>query len=526
MSTVVESVTSESVTHDPGPSQERAQELRRAAMLASLITVFGYGLCQVFRLGQNVVLSYFIVPDAFGLFTLLNICLQGLFMFSDLGVGPSIVQHKRGDEASFLNTAWTIQIVRSLILWGFACLVAYPFAKFYESDLLIWLLPVTGFAAMLDGLTSTAIFTAQRRMLVGRLVVLDVAAQLAGSAIACLLAMFIVGPETPIAISVLILLSASLIAMGLRMAVSHFLIAGGIPNRLCWDKQAFDEVFSFGKWILLSTMIAFCAIQVDRLVLGKLVDSATLGIYGVAWAIAMLPVVLMQKICANVLHPLLAEYQRGSSNAMRSQFREVRGALLAIALFLVMGIYALAEPFFHVVYHENFGSAGEIAKLLAVSTWISAVTATVVRVVFVLGDSRILAISSSVKFATTAVISILGYRGFGLPGFIGGLVGGNILGYLVLLYSLRRHNIQCLMQDIRYSLLFVALAGAVDLGPQLADRVVVTIPALARIDLNWISPSTTVGQLSTAVAVCFMMAIWVFRKGQHLALGRMSTSSP
>lgn len=505
-------------------------------MLASMITVFGYGICQVFRLGQNVVLSYYIAPAAFGLFTLLNICLQGLFMFSDLGVGPSIVQHKKGDEANFLNTAWTIQIIRSFILWGITCLVAYPFAKFYGSDLLIWLLPVTGFAAMLDGLTSTAVFTAQRRIQVGRLVVLDVLAQMTGSIAACCLAKYFVHAGSPVWFSVLVLLSASLIAMSLRMAASHFLIPDGIPNRLCWDKQAFDEVFSFGKWILLSTMIAFCAIQVDRLVLGKLVDNATLGIYGVAWAISMLPVVLMQKICANALHPLLAEHQRASGASMKAQFREVRGALLAIALFLVMGIYAFAEPFFRIIYHENFKSAGEIAKLLAISTWVSAVVATIVRVVFVLGDSRILAISSTIKFISTAIISIAGYRAFGLNGFIGGLVIGNVLGYFVLLYALRNADIACLAQDVRYSVLFLALALFVDFGGSFLDSVLqsngiiqnpgyvflVSIPGVTK---TWTSPVLTIGVFATYFIAFLALTAWTMLKGQRLAANKTRSSS-
>lgn len=490
-------------------------------MVGSMITFVGYGLCQVFRLGQNVVLSYHVAQEAFGIFTLLNICLQGLFMFSDLGVGPSIVQHKHGDEPRFLNTAWTIQIARSLILWGVTCVIAYPFAKFYDQSVesaldsqLLWLLPVTGFAAMLDGLTSTAVFTAQRRILVGRLVLLDVTAQLLGSVVACVWAFY-----HP---SVLALLMASLVAMGTRMIASHFLIPGGVRNRLCWDRQAFDEVFSFGKWILLSTMIAFCAIQVDRLVLGKLVDTSTLGVYGVAWAIAMLPVVLMQKICANILHPLLAEYQRDSGDSMRAQFRNARGALLSIALFLVMGIYAGAEPFFKLVYHENFHGAGEIAKLLAISTWVSAITATVVRVVFVLGDSRVLAISSTIKFLTTAVLSILGFRHFGLTGFIGGLVVGNVLGYLVLLFSLRTQNIRCLAQDIKYSILFLVLACVVDFGPAIADRVLLATPWIADVGVTKFALSTTVGELGVQVGVCVAMACWVVRKGQLLAASKVS----
>lgn len=456
--------------------------------------MLGYGICQVFRLAQSIVLSYLVVPEIFGLFTLLNICLQGLFMFSELGVGPSIVQHERGDEQSFLNTAWTIQILRSFVLWGVTCLAAWPFAHFYDQRLL-WLLPITGIAAMFDGFTSTSVYTVQRKMLIGRLVLLDVGAQLLGSVVACVWAWY-----SP---SVLALLSATLVAMSTRMAVSHFLLPGGVRNRPHWDWGAFHEVFTFGKWILLSTMVAFCAMQVDRLVLGRLVDHATLGIYGVAWAISMLPVVSMQKLCANVLHPLLSQYQRDSGQEMRTQFYRVRGALLAIGVFLVMGIYAGAEIFFAIVYHENFHDAGHIAKLLSVSTWVSAVTATVVRAVFVVGSNHNLAISSFVKFCTTAIASIAGFQLLGLDGFILGLVIGNLCGYAVLLWSLRSVDIRCLRQDLKYSGLFLVSAVFVDIGGE------------------WLSRAWSHGELAVAVAGCIAIGVWAVHKMRQLA--RMST---
>ncbi len=514
MTVVADSLDNESDVQPTDEARQHAQDmnLRRVAMYASAITLVGYGLCQVFRLVQNVVVSRFVAPDIFGVFTMLNICLQGLFMFSDLGVGPSIVQHKDGDKREFLNTAWTIQIVRSCILWAVTCLVAFPFAHFYNNSAYLWLLPLTGFAAMLDGLTSTTVFTAQRRLLVGRLVALDVAAQLLGSIAACVWAYHY---PTPVA-----LLSASLVAMGFRMVVSHFLIRGSIPNRLCWDQKAFDDVFAFGKWILISAVVAFFAMQVDKLMLGKLITETQLGLYGVAIAISNLPVVLMQKICANVLHPWLAEYQRDSGDRMRAQFRTVRGTLLMIALFLVMGVYACSTTFFEVVYDPSYHGAGAIAKMLAVSVWISAVTATVVRVVFVIGDSRVLATSSLVKFVATGIVSLFCFLQWGLPGFIAGLVIGNVLGYFVLLYSLRSHQLGCLWQDVRYSALFLVMALAVDYGGTYVNRMLLTLPSVADVSLPMISEKASIGELGVSVTVCLMAAVLVAYKGLQLSADR------
>ena len=62
--------------------------------------------------------SLLLFPEAFGIMALVSVVLVGLAMFSDVGIGPAISQHKRGDDAAFLDTAWTINVVRGAALWG------------------------------------------------------------------------------------------------------------------------------------------------------------------------------------------------------------------------------------------------------------------------------------------------------------------------------------------------------------------------------------------------------------------------
>ncbi len=483
------------------PSAEPEQPgLHKTAVRAFGWTVLAYGVSQVLRLAQNIALSYFVFPEAFGLFTLVNIALQGLFMFSELGVGPSIVQHKHGEDRDFYNTAWTIQIIRSFVLLAAACLIAYPMAQFYDERLL-WVLPVAGFTALFDGFTSTGVFGAQRRLQIGKLAGLDALSQLIGSVAAVLIAVFI----TP---TVWALLSATCFAMATRMVVSHFLIPG-TRNRLCWNKYAAGEVISFGKWILLSTIVAFCSMQVDRLVLGKIVSTAVLGVYGVAYAISMLPDITMQKLASNVLHPVLANYRRESLDALQTKFARMRELLLVISLFLVLGVFSWSEVFFTYVYHTNYIEAGPIAKFLAVNTWISAITTTLVHLVFVVNDSKSLAKSSAVKFVTTFVFSLAGYQLGGIFGFIVAIAIGNLCGHLVLLLALQKSGISCYGQNAKFTALFIGLAATVEIGNYALDQLIMPEAGLI---VNFV--------------VCAAVGVWAMTKALEFAKEKNSQDQP
>ena len=91
--------------------------------------VFGHVASQGIRLAANLILTRLLFPEAFGLMALVNIFLQGLEMFTVLGIGPSIIQNRRGDDPAFLNTAWTIQVIRGFVLWILTILFEYLLRK-------------------------------------------------------------------------------------------------------------------------------------------------------------------------------------------------------------------------------------------------------------------------------------------------------------------------------------------------------------------------------------------------------------
>jgi hypothetical protein len=111
----------------------RPSSAKQTARRGSLWTLGGYGVSQVIRLASSLILARLLFPEAFGLMALVNVFMQGLEMLSDLGIGPGIIQNKRGAEPKFLRTAWTLQIIRGFVLWGITLLLARPVAAFFAA---------------------------------------------------------------------------------------------------------------------------------------------------------------------------------------------------------------------------------------------------------------------------------------------------------------------------------------------------------------------------------------------------------
>ncbi len=427
----------------------------------SVWTIAGYGAGQVLRLAGNILVSRLVAPDCFGIMAIVNVVLQGLGMFSDVGIEPSIIQHRRGDELTFRNTAWTIQVLRG---WGLllgATLLAWPVAEFYHEPTLRWLIPIAGLTSLISGLNSTALFTVRRHLQLGRLTALDLVSQTVGVSTMCLWAW--VEP------SVVAMMVGAIATSLVTMIGSHFLIAGP-RNRLGWDRAAAHDLFHFGKWVFVSTVITFLAIQIDRMLLGKLVAMHELGVYSVAAAVATLPNILLGLLTGAVLYPVLSHYARQSHQAMLAALQNVRHVMLTIGAFFVLGVICEAPTFFSLVYDDRYRDAGWIAQLLAIAVWVMLLSTTADRALHAVGDPRGAAKFNFCKLLATLAATGVGYGLGGLSGFIGGLAVGALAGHAVLAYRLAQHGFQAWRQDLLFTVGLATVASLTYSLGQWAER--------------------------------------------------------
>jgi O-antigen/teichoic acid export membrane protein len=93
------------------------QSLKGRVLSAGVWSLVGFGLNYAIRLGSSLVMTRLLVPQMFGVMAIAQMVLMGLAMFSDVGLTQNIIQSRRGADPIFLNTAWSVQILRGLLLW-------------------------------------------------------------------------------------------------------------------------------------------------------------------------------------------------------------------------------------------------------------------------------------------------------------------------------------------------------------------------------------------------------------------------
>jgi O-antigen/teichoic acid export membrane protein len=436
----LESPLSVGAVESPRPDTVR----RKRIIHGSAWTIIGYGGQQILRLGSNLVLTRMLFPRAFGLMSLVQVFMQGLQMFSDVGIGPSIIQSPRGEEESFLNTAWTIQVIRGFCLTGCAALVAYPVSNLYGAPELAWLLPVSALTALISGFNSTSLAVHGRRMALGRLTAQRLTAQVLSIAVMIVWAYFHRSPWA--------LVAGNLTAALFVMIASHIWLTG-IKHRFQWNSEAYRELFTFGRWIFLSTALAFLAMQLDRVLLGRLVPLEILGVYSVALILVGLPQKIITMLAAAVLFPLFSEHARSETMQVFSgRVCRVRGPLLGVGLAVTLALMMAAPLIFRHLYDSRYAAAAWMGQLLCIYTWFILLQNSADRALLALGASRAIALSNLANVVTTASGCYFGYQFGGMIGFIVGLTFSSFIGHTVVQICLLRHGINIIGQDVLYSL--------------------------------------------------------------------------
>jgi O-antigen/teichoic acid export membrane protein len=368
-------------------SAPTSHDLGAAAVRGSTITVLGQGASLVIRFVANLVITRLLLPEHFGLMALVNVFLVGLALFSDIGIGPNIIQNSRGDDPRFLDTAWTVQVVRGFALWLVACALAWPLARLYHQPQLMWLLPVAGLSAVFGGFQSTKTFTLNRSLAFMRIIAVDVVSQAVSVAVMIGIAL--------VWCSVWSLVISALVSSLLRTVLTHVMLPGS-SNRFAWDREAGRSLVVFGRWILVSTALNFLASQTDRLLLGKLVSVADLGFYAIAGNLAMMPLQLVQRLGQVVFFPVVASAMRQPDHDPGSVRRSRRKLLLTLVPGIAFGV-ALAPAAVSILYRPTYHAVGPLAAYLSIGTWLGILSTSYTVVLLAAGRPKFMSLGLAVK---------------------------------------------------------------------------------------------------------------------------------
>ena len=435
--------------NDETPGQPLADatkrpSLKKRAVEATVVIAVGNGTQQGIRFVTNILLAWVLFPEAFGLMAIVNSFIHGLQLFSDVGIGASIIQKKDAEDREFLETAWTLQIIRGFVLWGCAALIAVPVASIYKEESLLLLLPVVALSMAIKGFDSTAVHRLQRNLYLGRLTILDQGSHLVSVGV--------------MVICALVYRSVwALVAGGLAGAVFHAIISHSIlpgeRDRIRWNREAARELLQFGGWIFLTTPLAWVVRHGHPLLLGLFMSIGEVGIFSIAMKLAQISTKYLSQQGRKVLFPLFSRLSERGIDAVRGRMFTVRTVTLSVGLLIPLVLMLWGDRIVMLIYDDRYFDAAWMVQILAAGALFTCFMQTSGPLVLGLGDSYRLMVVTAARACCMVAGMLIGQQVAGLLGMIIGYALIDVIAYPVMAWALDHHTVWMPKLDLSAMLL-------------------------------------------------------------------------
>jgi O-antigen/teichoic acid export membrane protein len=394
--------------------------LRSRALRASTWSGVGFVGAQVLRLVSSLLLTRLLTPDLFGLMAITTLVQTIFGLLSDVGLRQSVIQNPRATEPVFLNTVWSLQILRGLLIWGFSTLTGVgiyflnvaglvPVGSVYAAPLLPVLLFATGAVTVVDSFYSPNVFVQQRTMSLKGITTIDIICQIAGLIVTLLLAYW--------NRSIWAIIVGGFAAAFVHVYLTHAWLPGH-KVRLKWDRKVAREIITFGRWIVISSSFGIFAMNADRILLGSWVTADVLGFYSIALSLLTVLLGAADRLTTTIAFPMLSEAARESTERFRKMYLRLRLPNDLIFMVASGALFSSAHWIINLLFDPRYHSAGDMLKLLSLGM-ILARYGLAQTAYLAAGRTAYLSAMNAVLLVGTWLIIPLGY-------YIGGLQGALI----------------------------------------------------------------------------------------------------
>lgn len=435
--------------------------LRQRSLRAGGWVVGSQALSQIMRFVSNLLLTRFLLPEAFGLMAVISTLLMMLNLISDIGSGTVIVQSSRGSDRQFLNTAWTLQVLRGVGLWFAAMLIALALFVAQQHD---WLAPgtvyadprlpllitVASFVSVLIGLGSINAKLAERNLDFATISLIDLAVG-AAAIVVMAIGAYYTG-------SIWVLIAGSLLSAAAKCVLGHVYLTG--PRaQFTLESAAVRELIGKGKWVVVSSILGLVAMSGDKLLLGGLVDPATLGLYSIALSLATIATATITSLLGRVVFPLFSEVVRSRPADLERTYRRLQQMVDAGVGFLGGFVFVASGFIVGLLYDDRYAGVAHILSYLALGSL--GVRFFVVEQVYIaLGKMSLLAMAILPRALIVLVGVPVGFAAFGLDGALAAVVLSQFAHWPLAIWFRFKHGLNSWATDLFLPLSIGLGAGA------------------------------------------------------------------
>ncbi len=374
---------------------------------------------------STLILARLLVPQDFGLVALATAFTSALDGLLELGFDLNLIQKQSATRERY-DTAWTLSVIRGVLVAVVLCAGAAPLAAFYGEPRLLWVLMALAFAYFVMGFQNIGIVEFRLALRFDRECRLLVLTKLISFAVT--LALAVVWRDY----------RALVVGIVVNKCAGFVLSYTMHPYRPRFSLVGAGSFIHFSKWLGMANVLGIINTRLDAMILGKLVGAASLGIYTVAAELSNLATTELIWPIARALFPGYAKIAHDRP-ALSATFLDAFSLIMLLAAPVTVGIAVMAEPIVRLALGPAWLAAIPIIQILALYGLLDMPTSNVKALFLALGRPDLI-LWRDIPASVVLIPSLfIGASYWGTTGAAWALVLGAVVSFTFAFGLLRRY---------------------------------------------------------------------------------------
>lgn len=401
---------------------------------------------------SGIILARLLMPEDYGCIGMLSIFMLIAGAFVDGGFASALIQKKRPTQEDY-STIFFFNLGMSLLMYGILFFSAPAIARFYSMPLLSSVLRVQGLVLIINALSLIQSNQLRKQFKFKKIAIVTLVTSV---------------------ISLLVTIIMAYKGFGVWALVTMNLLSAFIPTIIYWitnkwyplwvfSKTSFRELFSFGFYMFLTTIITRICNNIQGLLIGRFYNPATMGYYSKAKSTEELASTSLSNVIDQVAYPLYAEYQNDKPMLV-NVIKKLTLSIAYITFPMMLLLILLAKPVIVLLYSERWLDSVPYFQILCVAGIAICLQGVNYQAIAAIGKSKAMFGWTLVKRTIGLMLIVGGLATFGIKGLLVGMVMQSWLIYLINAYQVHKYigyTLSKQMIDLLPILLISIVSGGV-----------------------------------------------------------------
>jgi len=340
---------------------ETRTDLGTKAANAVLWNYASFASGKVLVLVTLAILARLLTPAEFGVVGFATLAIAYLAVLKDLGLGGALIQ-RQDDTEEAAQTVYSLNLILGALLTAGTILVAPLVANFFDEPLVTPILRVLSVTFLIESLGAVHLVLLARKLDFRRKLVPDLGRAVVKGSVAITTAVLGFGVWS--------LVWGQLAGV----AASAILVRIVVPwqPRMQIHRRLVRPLLRFGMPLVITNIQNAIWVNLDYIVIGRMLGDAALGIYTLAYRLPELLIQSIWRVVAGAAFPFFSSLQNDPDLLRRGFLKSVRYSQLLVVP-LALGLLITAEPAIGVLFGGQWAAAVPVLRILAVFTLIASI---------------------------------------------------------------------------------------------------------------------------------------------------------